>query len=79
MSSSTSIVTQRPSQEEAVSPQRHDEEWAGGQMPGADSDDSVDELVEEMDLYQKDEDGVEELDIAEEVNQAERNRHFDAE
>lgn len=61
-----------------MSPERRDEVWAGGHMPESDADDSVDALVEEMQLYQEDEDGVEDLDIGKQVNQAEKNRHFDA-
>lgn len=79
MPSSSSIIQQKKEQPDATPPQREDESWAGGHMPGPLSDDSVDDLVEKMDLYQDNEDGVEELDIAEQVNQAERSRHFDAE
>ena len=79
MSSSTSIIKQKLPQPDTISPEREDEAWAGGHMPDGGADDSVDELVAEMQLYQQDEDGVEELDIAGQVNQVERNRHFDAE
>jgi len=79
MASSTSIIRKKPPVPDTSSPQRQDESWAGGHMPDGGADDSVDSLVKEMELYQDTEDGVAELDIAGQINQAERNRHFDAE
>lgn len=77
MPTSTSIIQQASDQQDPASPQRQDETDAMGHMPGPGADDSVDELVAEMQLYEGDDDEAQEVNLAAQVNEAERSRHFD--
>ena len=71
MPTSTSIV--HPSTaSDSRTPQRQDEESAAGHMSTPDSDDAIDEQTAAVGLYENDEDVAEELDIAGQINEAER-------
>ncbi len=62
-------------EEELETPQEHDEESVSGHMTNPESDDSIDEQVEEVGLYQDGDDNeVQEVDVAGEVEKAERSR-----
>ncbi|HYD35232.1 MAG TPA: hypothetical protein VD999_04150 [Vitreimonas sp.] len=79
MATSTSIISAPTVAPDTTPPQRRDEEWAGGHMPNPNGDE-VDHLLEEMDLYTtKNDDEAHELNVAQEINNNERSRHFDIE
>lgn len=56
-------------------PQEEGEESVSGHMPDPESDDSVDEQTRKVGLYGDTEEAPEEVDVAEEVEEAEQSRH----
>ena len=55
-------------------PEVQDEEWVGGSMPDPEIDEDTKQIANDMGLYEGEEDEPEELDIAGQVDKAEKSR-----